>query len=84
MKTAPVTALDALADSWTEIHSVAPVCERSLRLLAIHPLHAADAMQLAAALLATSDRPRGHGFVCNHRRLREAASREGFLVLPAL
>lgn len=77
-----MAALDALADSWTEIHSVTPVCERAVRLLAIHPLRAADAMQLAAGLLAASDRPRGHGFVCTDRRLREAASREGFLVLP--
>lgn len=77
-----MTALGELADAWTEIHSIAPVCERALRLLAIHPLRAADAMQLAAALVAVSDRPRGHDFVCTDRRLREAASREGFRILP--
>ena len=75
-------ALGELADAWTEIQSVAPVCERALRLLAIHPLRAADAMQLGAALVAVSDRTRGHSFVCLDRRLREAASREGFRVLP--
>ena len=73
-----LTALGELADAWTEIHSLAPVCERALRLLATHPLRAADAMQLAAALVAVSGRPRGHGFVCNDRRLLEAALREGF------
>jgi len=77
-----ITALGELCDAWTEIQSVAPVCERASRLLAIHPLRAADAMQLGAALVAVSDRPRGHGFVCTDRRLREAASREGFRGLP--
>jgi uncharacterized protein len=77
-------ALGELADSWVEIHSVAPVCERALRLLAVHALRAADAMQLGAALVAVSDRPRGHEFVCADLRLREAASREGFGVLPAM
>jgi len=78
-----MTALGELADAWTEIHSVASVCERAMRLLAIHPLRAADAMQLAAALVAVSDRPRGHDFVCTDRRLVDAASREGFRLLPA-
>lgn len=77
-----ITALGELSDAWTEIQSVAPVCERASRLLAIHPLRAADAMQLGAALVAVSDRPRGHAFVCTDRRLREAASREGFEILP--
>ncbi len=77
-----MTALGELADAWTEIHSLTSVCERALRLLAIHPLRAADSMQLAAALVAVSDRPRGHDFVCTDSRLREAASREGFRILP--
>lgn len=77
-----MTALAELSEAWTEMHSLAPVCERALRLLAVHALRAADAMQLAAALLAVADRPRGHEFVCTDRRLREAASREGFGILP--
>lgn len=79
-----IAALGELADAWTEIQPIAPVCERALRLLAIHPLRAADAMQLAAALVAVSDQPRGHGFVCTDRRLREAASREGFRIVPEM
>lgn len=77
-----MNALAELSDYWTEIHSVASVCERAVRLLATHPLRAADAMQLAAALLAVSERPRGQSFVCMDQRLREAAAREGFAVLP--
>lgn len=77
-----IGALDELAASWTEIHALAPVCERAMRLVAVHPLRVADAMQLAAAMVAVSDRPRGHSFVCSDQRLGEAARREGFLLLP--
>ncbi|MFN2427942.1 MAG: type II toxin-antitoxin system VapC family toxin [Candidatus Binatia bacterium] len=77
-----LAALDQLAGAWTEIQAVAPVCERATRLLATHQLRAADSMQLAAALVAVADRPGGHDFVCADHRLREAAGREGFRVLP--
>lgn len=77
-----IRALDQLATAWTEIGSMAAVCEYAVRLLAVHDLRAGDAMQLGAALVAFSGRPRGHEFVCNDRRLREAAGREGFRVLP--
>lgn len=69
-----------LSDMWTEITSLGGVRERALRLLAVHSLHAADALQLGAALLATSDRPTGHRFVCRDARLCNAAGREGFIV----
>jgi hypothetical protein len=39
-------------------------------------------MQLGAALVAVADRPAGHAFVCTDGRLRDAARREGFSVLP--
>ncbi len=54
-----------------------------MRLVAMHALRAADAMQLGAALVAVGDRPAGHTFVCTNRRLRDAGLREGFHVLPA-
>jgi predicted nucleic acid-binding protein len=78
-------ALDALASlsaSWTEIAAIGPVRERAQRLLATHRLRAADALQLAAALVAVSDRTAGHEFVCLDARLRDAAAREGFRLLP--
>jgi predicted nucleic acid-binding protein len=56
---------------------------RALRLLEVHALRAADAMQLGAALAGAYDRPLGWGFVCLDRRLGEVARREGFTVLPA-
>ncbi len=58
------------------------VRQRAIRLLAVHALGAADAMQLSAALLRTHERPAGIGFVTLDDRLREAARREGFTVLP--
>ena len=76
------TTLSELAAAWTDISALGPVRERALRLVAAHPLRAADAMQLGAALVAVADRPVGHALVCTDVRLREAAAREGFLVLP--
>jgi predicted nucleic acid-binding protein len=80
--TAARTALSELAAAWTEISALGPVRERAMRLVATHSLRAADAMQLGAALVGVTDRPTGHTFVCTDARLREAAAREGFLVLP--
>ena len=58
------------------------VRERAERLLATHPLRAADALQLAAALVAVDDRPAGEELLSLDERLREAARKEGFRVLP--
>jgi predicted nucleic acid-binding protein len=55
---------------------------RAERLLAMHPLRAADALQLAAALVACDERPQGQSFVCLDARLRQAADKEGFACLP--
>jgi predicted nucleic acid-binding protein len=75
-------AIRELAGAWTEISALGPVRDRAVRLVATHPLRAADAMQLGAALVAVADRPAGQAFVCTDGRLRAAAGREGFLVLP--
>lgn len=55
---------------------------RAARLLAVHPLRAADALQLAAALLWCEEQPHTEGFVSLDERLRDAAVKEGFTVLP--
>ena len=55
---------------------------RAKRLLRVHPLKAADACQLGAGLLSAHDNPTGWSFVCLDERLRDAADREGFSVLP--
>ena len=61
--------------------SVAPTDEvrrRAARLLTGHPLRAADALQLAAALIWCEEQPHNEVFVSLDERLREAARREGF------
>jgi predicted nucleic acid-binding protein len=55
---------------------------RAGRLLAVHPLRAADALQLAAALIWCEEQPHGEGFVTLDARLAEAAAAEGFVVQP--
>jgi len=56
--------------------------ERAARLVHVHPLRAADALQLAAALDWCAERPSGESLVCLDQRLRRAAWAEGFEVLP--
>ncbi len=73
--------LNDLAASWIEIRALEAVALRGARLLATHPLRAAGATQLAAALTAVGDQSAGHEFVCLDHRLADAAAREGFLVL---
>ena len=71
-----------LSDYWREITSLETVRARALRLLNVHALRAGDAMQLGSALIACEDRPDALPFVCLDDRLRDAARREGFPVLP--
>ncbi len=56
--------------------------ERAMRLVRVHALAAADALQLAAAEAWAAGSPTGREFLCLDQRLREAALREGFQVLP--
>lgn len=75
--------LDGWARRWTEVEALDPTRERAERLLGAYPLKAADALQLAAALVAVRERPRGHGFVTADGPLADAARAEGFdVVVP--
>ncbi len=67
-----------LAASWAEVEPLRLVRDRALRLLRIHPLRAADALQLAAALVACSEQTNSFEFLTADLRLREAAIAEGF------
>lgn len=69
--------LDLLRKSWFELQPGDAVREQAMRLLRVHPLRAADALQLAAALEWAGTPPDG-GFVTLDDRLLEAAQREGF------
>ena len=77
-----LTVLSELANTWTEIEPSDDIREITRRLLQNYPLRAADSLQLAAALVWCDKAPKGHHFVCLDIRLREAATREGFTVLP--
>lgn len=71
--------LDALADSWTEVQPTPRVRDLAGRLLRVHPLRAADALQLGAAL-AWADGAARQELVTRDARLADAARREGFLL----
>ncbi len=73
--------LAKLERAWNEVAHYDGVRTRARRLLESHPLSAADALQLAAALIAVEDRPSGVGVVTFDVRLAAAADREGFEVL---
>jgi predicted nucleic acid-binding protein len=80
--TQAVAVLQALAAGWNEILPADVVRETACRLLRVHPLRAADALQLAAATIMAGGRPAQVGFLAFDDRLRDAACREGFLVSP--
>jgi predicted nucleic acid-binding protein len=72
-----------LAAQWTEIQPSREIRDRAGRLLLLHPLRAADSLQLAAALTWATDHATEQHFVCLDERLGEAAQHEGFTLLPA-
>ena len=76
------TVLRALMTAWTEVEPSGFIREQAGRVLRLHPLRAADAFQLAAALVWCQGDPIHHAFVCLDQRLRAAARREGFHILP--
>ena len=73
--------LGALSRIWIEVIPGEALRLRSERLLNLHPLRAADAMQLAAALLACEERTAGFPLHTSDTRLAAAAVAEGFTVM---
>lgn len=68
--------LDLLAGSWDEVTDVLAVRSRAGALLMRHPLRAADAGQLGAALLVQEHLAGPLAFVCLDRRLSSVADLE--------
>jgi len=83
MATRVLDRLHHLADAWHEIQPVEEVRSVAKRLLRVHPLRAADALQLAAAILAAERTPETMNMVCLDHRLSEAARKEGFVICSA-
>ena len=73
--------LDGLARAWREVQPVTTVRTIAIRLLRVHPLRAADALQLGAAIVAAEDHPATLPLVTLDERLAQAAEREGFVVV---
>jgi uncharacterized protein len=73
--------LGDLRESWIEILPSGEVRSEAMRLLRVHSLKAADALQLGAAILWAGP-DRGSWFLTLDERLGLAARLEGFQVQP--
>ncbi len=66
---------------WNEVVAVDAVRGHAERLVEVHPLRAADALQLGAALAAAEGHPESLELVTLDAALAEAAELEGFVVV---
>ena len=73
--------LAALSTAWDEVQPGTRLRDAANRLLRVHPLRAADALQLSAAVTMADEDPRTLPFVTLDSRLARAAEREGFPVI---
>ena len=73
--------LRQLAQTWHEVDASDPIREAAVRFLRVHPLRAADALQLAAAFIAAERRPSSLEVVTLDDRLAAAARKEGFVLI---
>lgn len=81
--TAAFARLKQLAGGWHEVDPSDTVRETAVRFLRVHPLRAADALQLAAAFIAAERRPSSLEVVTLDDRLADAGRREGFVLVEA-
>jgi predicted nucleic acid-binding protein len=75
-----LSRLEQFATAWHEIDPSDEIRETAERLLRVHPLRAADALQLAAAFMAAERRPASLEIVTLDGRLAQVARKEGFAV----
>lgn len=73
--------LRQLSAGWHEVDPSDEIRETAARFLRVHPLRAADALQLAAAFAAAERRPASLEIVTLDERLANAARKEGFAVV---
>jgi predicted nucleic acid-binding protein len=73
--------LRGLIAGWDEVEGTEALRDVAQRFLRVHPLRAADALQLAAAYVGSDRRPTSFEFVTLDERLAEAARKEGFSVV---
>lgn len=75
--------LRQLSAGWHEVDPSDEIREGAARFLRVHPLRAADALQLAAAFAAAERRPASLELVTLDERLANAARKEGFAVIDS-
>jgi predicted nucleic acid-binding protein len=80
---AAIDRMRRIERAWYQVTPSDAVRNRAQRLLRVHPLRAADSLQLAAALTVAGDDPASIRFVTLDRRLLDAARREGLNVAAA-
>jgi predicted nucleic acid-binding protein len=73
--------LSQVAGGWHEVDPTDAVREAAVRFLRVHPLRAADALQLAAAFIAAERRPSSLEVVTLDDRVAGAARKEGFVLI---
>jgi hypothetical protein len=61
---------------WSEVTALENARTHAEKIVEIHPLKAADAMQLGAAIVAAEEKPETLNFVTLDARLAEAAEKE--------
>ncbi len=72
--------LEQLSEEWIEIQPSERLRRAAVRAAKNHALRAGDALQLAAALIATNFEPHAARLLTEDVRLKQAAEREGFVV----
>ena len=73
--------LKRLAGGWHEVDATDAVREAAVRFLRVHPLRAADALQLAAAFVAAERRPSSLEVITLDERVAAAGRKEGFALI---
>lgn len=71
--------LTELRNCWDEIVPSEACRRMAERMMRVHPLRAADSLQLAAALIASDNDPSRLELVCLDQRMSEAGRKEGFI-----
>jgi len=75
--------LDKMRFDWREVEPSEPLREQAERLVDRFPLKAADAQQLASALIWCMGRPKGRAFISGDGQLLDAALQLGFHAILA-
>ncbi|MGQ0568951.1 MAG: type II toxin-antitoxin system VapC family toxin [Armatimonadota bacterium] len=73
--------LAVLRRAWAEVLPTEALRDLAEGMPTQHDVRAADAFQLAAAVVWCRERPRNRPFICYDRRLAVAAERVGFTVI---